>query len=80
LRTFEPKGAFYAFPDLRGTGLSDDEFCNRLLQEEKVAIVPGNAFGDAVQLCSRLYATSYEQLKKPLRELKVCQTDLILIT
>jgi len=47
LKTFEPKGAFYAFPDLRSTGLSDDEFCNRLLKEEHVAMVPGNAFGDA---------------------------------
>jgi len=67
LRTFEPKGAFYAFPDLRDTGLSDDEFCNRLLQEEKVAIVPGNAFGDAGTGFARVsYATSYEQLEEAL--------------
>ena len=67
LRTIEPKGAFYAFPDLRATGLSDDEFCNRLLQEEKVAIVPGNAFGDAGTGFARVsYATSYEQLEEAL--------------
>ncbi len=67
LKTFEPKGAFYAFPDLRSTGLSDDEFCNRLLKEEKVAIVPGNAFGDAGVGFARVsYATSYEQLEEAL--------------
>lgn len=70
LRTFEPKGAFYAFPDLRSTGLSDDEFCNRLLQEEKVAIVPGNAFGDAGIGFARVsYATSYEQLEEALERI-----------
>jgi aminotransferase len=67
LKTFEPKGAFYAFPDLRSTGLSDDEFCNRLLQEEKVAIVPGNAFGDSGTGFARVsYATSYEHLEEAL--------------
>ncbi len=67
LQTVEPKGAFYAFPDLRSSGLSDDEFCNRLLQEEKVAIVPGNAFGDSGTGFARVsYATSYEQLEEAL--------------
>jgi len=71
LRTFEPKGAFYAFPDLRSTGLSDDEFCNRLLQEEKVAVVPGNAFGDAGTGFARVsYATSYEQLEEALERIE----------
>jgi len=70
LKTFEPKGAFYAFPDLRSTGLSDDEFCNRLLQEEKVAIVPGNAFGDAGIGFARVsYATCYEQLEEALERI-----------
>ena len=67
LKTFEPKGAFYAFPDLRSTGLSDDEFCNRLLKEEHVAMVPGNAFGDAGSGFARVsYATSYEKLEEAL--------------
>ncbi len=67
LKTFEPKGAFYAFPDLRSTGLSDDEFCNRLLKEEHVAMVPGNAFGDAGLGFARVsYATAYEKLEEAL--------------
>ncbi len=67
LKTFEPKGAFYAFPDLRSTGLSDDEFCSRLLKEEHVAMVPGNAFGDAGLGFARVsYATAYEKLEEAL--------------
>ncbi len=67
LKTFEPKGAFYAFPDLRSTGLSDEEFCNRLLKEEHVAMVPGNSFGDAGLGFARVsYATSYEKLEEAL--------------
>jgi len=42
---FEPKGAFYCFPSIRCTGMSSEEFCEKLLEEEKVAVVPGNAFG-----------------------------------
>ena len=45
LPTFEPKGAFYAFPKVSVTGLDDEEFANRLLKEESVAAVPGSAFG-----------------------------------
>ena len=45
LRCFEPKGAFYCFPDVTSTGLTDAVFCERLLQEERVVVVPGNAFG-----------------------------------
>ena len=41
----EPKGAFYAFPSIQSTGLSSDEFCERLLCSERVAVVPGTAFG-----------------------------------
>ncbi len=43
----EPKGAFYAFPCIRSTGLSSEEFCNRLLEAQHVAVVPGTAFGDS---------------------------------
>ena len=67
LKTFEPRGAFYAFPDLRSTGLSDEEFCNRLLKEESVAVVPGNSFGDAGIGFARVsYATSYEKIEEAL--------------
>lgn len=47
LSCFEPKGAFYAFPSIESTGLSSEEFSERLLKEEKVAVVPGDVFGDA---------------------------------
>ncbi len=67
LPTFEPRGAFYAFPDISSTGLTSDEFTERLLREEKVAVVPGNAFGPSgeghVRMC---YATAYEQLEQAL--------------
>ena len=65
LRCFEPRGAFYCFPNITSTGLSDDEFCERLLKEEKVVVVPGNAFGERgkghVRAC---YATSLEQISE----------------
>jgi aminotransferase len=70
LPTFEPRGAFYAFPDISSTGLTSDEFTERLLVEEKVAVVPGNAFGPSgeghVRMC---YATSYEQLETALERI-----------
>ncbi|HYK98255.1 MAG TPA: aminotransferase class I/II-fold pyridoxal phosphate-dependent enzyme [Candidatus Acidoferrales bacterium] len=63
LRCFEPRGAFYCFPNISSTGLSDDDFCERLLNEEKVVVVPGNAFGERgkghVRAC---YAASLEQI------------------
>lgn len=45
LTCFEPRGAFYAFPSIAATGMTDEEFCERLLQEEQVAVIPGSAFG-----------------------------------
>lgn len=45
LSCFEPKGAFYVFPDIRSTGLTSNEFCERFLREERVAVIPGSAFG-----------------------------------
>jgi aminotransferase len=67
LRTFEPRGAFYAFPRITTTGLTDDQFTERLLLEERVAVVPGSAFGPSgaghVRAC---YATSYEQLEEAI--------------
>jgi len=61
---FAPGGAFYAFPDIRKFALTSTEFAHRLLEEENVAVVPGNAFGEAgegsVRCC---YATAYDQLE-----------------
>jgi len=63
LHCFEPRGAFYCFPNVTSTGLSDGEFCERLLNEEQVVIVPGNAFGERgvghVRAC---YAASMEKI------------------
>jgi aminotransferase len=70
LETFEPRGAFYAFPRISSTGLDADTFVERLLLEEHVAVVPGGAFGPSgaehVRMC---YATSYEQLEEALRRI-----------
>jgi len=70
LTTFEPRGAFYAFPEITSTGLDSDTFARRLLEEERVAVVPGNAFGPSgeghVRAC---YATSHEQLVEALERI-----------
>ena len=64
---FEPKGAFYVFPDIRKFGLSSEEFCLRLLKEEKVVVVPGNAFGESGEGFVRIsYAYSLADLKNAL--------------
>lgn len=64
---FEPYGAFYVFPSIKHFGMSSEEFANRLLQEEKVAIVPGTAFGDCGEGFMRIsYAYSIDDLKKAL--------------
>jgi len=67
LSCFEPKGAFYAFPSIRNTGMSSEEFAEKLLVEEKVAVVPGNAFGECgegyIRCC---YATSLQEIEEAL--------------
>ena len=64
---FEAEGAFYVFPSIKRFGLSSEEFATRLLMEEKVAIVPGTAFGDCVEGFMRIsYAYSLERLKEAL--------------
>jgi aminotransferase len=67
LHCFEPKGAFYAFPSIKGTGMTSEEFAEKLLMEEKVAVVPGTAFGQCgegyVRCC---YATSLEDIEEAL--------------
>lgn len=67
---FEPEGAFYIFPNITKFGLSSEEFCTRLLQEEKVAVVPGNAFGDSGEGFVRIsYAYSLKQLKEAMERI-----------
>lgn len=67
LSCFEPIGAFYVFPDIRASGLSSDEFCERLLMEEKVLMVPGNAFGACGEGFARAtYATSIDNIREAL--------------
>ncbi|MEJ5311203.1 MAG: aminotransferase class I/II-fold pyridoxal phosphate-dependent enzyme [Anaerolineae bacterium] len=66
----EPHGAFYAFPCIQSTGLDDNEFAERLLQEERVAVVPGRAFGASGAGFVRMsYATSYEKLEIALERI-----------
>lgn len=71
LSCFEAQGAFYLFPCIRSTGLSSDDFCMGFLQNEKVAVIPGNAFGDGgegfVRIC---YANSMANLKEALARLE----------
>ncbi|MDR0986396.1 MAG: aminotransferase class I/II-fold pyridoxal phosphate-dependent enzyme [Ruminococcus sp.] len=63
LSCFEPKGAFYVFPSIKSTGFSSEEFCERLLNEKHVAVVPGNAFGDSGEGYIRVsYAYSLSHL------------------
>lgn len=71
LQCFEPFGAFYVFPSIKKFGLSSDEFATRLLMEEKVAIVPGTAFGACGEGFLRIsYAYSLEDLKRALERLE----------
>lgn len=67
LPTFEPRGAFYAFPKIAVTGMDDETFAQKLLDEQKVAVVPGSAFGlggEGFVRCS--YATAYEKIEEAL--------------
>jgi aminotransferase len=70
LELAEPHGAFYAFPSIRSTGLDDEEFAGRLLLEERVAVVPGQAFGAGgdghVRIC---YAQKYDLLEEALHRM-----------
>ncbi|HVJ49366.1 aminotransferase class I/II-fold pyridoxal phosphate-dependent enzyme [Desulfitobacterium sp.] len=71
LQCFEPLGAFYVFPNISATGLNSEEFAEQLLQEEKVAVVPGTAFGPSGEghiRCS--YAYSTEQLQEALKRME----------
>lgn len=68
---FEPRGAFYIFPDITESGMSSEEFATELLKEEKVAVVPGSAFGDCGEGFIRIsYAYSIEELKAALARIQ----------
>lgn len=75
LKTFEPRGAFYAFPNITASGMDDEVFAQKLLEEEHVAVVPGNSFGPGgdgfVRAC---YATSYEKIEEALRRMEKFMT------
>lgn len=71
LKCFEPYGAFYIFPSIQEFGMTSDEFATRLLKEEKVAVVPGTAFGACGEGFVRIsYASSLENLKKALERME----------
>ncbi len=71
LPCFEPFGAFYVFPNISKFGMTSDEFATRLLYEEKLAVVPGNAFGDCGEGFLRIsYAYSIDDLKRALSRLQ----------
>ena len=77
LQCFEPKGAFYVFPDIRSTGLTSEEFCERFLMEEKVAVIPGSAFGPGgegfVRAC---YAASMKDIAEAIARMDNFLTNL----
>jgi len=71
LDCFEPRGAFYVFPCIKSTGLSSEEFCEKLLLTERVAVIPGTAFGEGgegfVRMC---YAASFDNLREALKRIE----------
>ncbi len=71
LPCFEPEGAFYVFPSLAKTGMDSETFCERLLQEERVAVVPGSAFGDCGEGFARIsYCYSIKHITEALRRME----------
>ncbi len=71
LSCFEPYGAFYVFPCIKSLGMSSNDFCMRLLDEQKVAVVPGNAFGDSGEGFIRVsYAYSVEKIQEALKRIE----------
>ena len=77
LRTAEPKGAFYIFPEIRSTGLTSEAFAGRLLNEKRVALIPGNGFGKGGEGFVRIsYATAYEKIEIALERIRSFLKDL----
>ena len=84
LECFEPLGAFYVFPSIKSTGLTSDEFCEKLLIQEKVLVVPGTAFGDCgegyIRAC---YASSTEniiealkRIERFIKQIEICKGEI----
>ena len=72
LTCFEPEGAFYVFPCIKSTGMSSEEFCQKLIEEQKVAVVPGNAFGESGEGFVRVsYAYSLKHLMEAMRRIEI---------
>ena len=77
LTCFEPKGAFYVFPCIQSTGLTSEEFCERFLMEEKVAVIPGNAFGPGgVGYVRACYAASMKDIAESIARMDNFLTNL----
>lgn len=77
LTCFEPKGAFYVFPSIKSTGLTSEEFCERLVYEHNVAVVPGNAFGECGEGYIRIsYAYSLKHIMTAMDRIKEFLADL----
>ena len=77
LTCFDPQGAFYIFPSIKSTNMSSTEFCENLLNDQKVALVPGNAFGDSGEGFVRVsYAYSLEQINEAMRRIKSFMDNL----
>ena len=73
----EPKGAFYAFPSIKSTGLSSEDFCEKLLMEKHVALVPGNAFGKSGEGFVRAsYCYSIAHIKEALSRIRSFLNEL----
>jgi aminotransferase len=71
LHTFEPRGAFYAFPNIQASGMDDETFAEKLLREEHVAVVPGNAFGPGGEGFARMcYATEFSKIEEALHRME----------
>jgi aminotransferase len=67
---FEPRGAFYAFPSIQHTGLTDEAFCELLLREDRVAVIPGSAFGaSGTGFIRASYTSSYENIETALERM-----------
>lgn len=72
LTCFEPEGAFYVFPSVKKTGLTSEKFCQQLLMSQRVAVVPGNAFGDCGEGFVRIsYAASLENIIEALKRIEL---------
>ncbi len=77
LTCFSPEGAFYVFPSIKSTGLTSEEFCNRLLMEQKVAVVPGTAFGESGEGFVRIsYSYSVNHLLEALSKIEAFVSSL----